>query len=199
MYRRQREDGTFEYFNGLYIETAAAMIMNPTAETLAAEGWEESVPEPVAAAEPQPRTEPGMEEVLQALKTLSADRVLALDDGDALTVPALFPSWASRIGTELNVGERLWWDGALWKVRQKHTAQADWAPGDTPALYADVSDQLAPEAGTHGNPIPWKSGMTAYAGKYYSEDGKTYRCTRDSGNPLYYAISALVGQYFEIV
>lgn len=35
------------------------------------------------------------------------------------------------------------------------------------------------------------------SGKYYSQDGKVYRCTRDTGNPVYNALSELVGLYVE--
>ena len=34
-------------------------------------------------------------------------------------------------------------------------------------------------------------------GKYYSQDGKVYLCTRDSGIPLTHALSELVGLYVE--
>lgn len=41
--------------------------------------------------------------------------------------------------------------------------------------------------------------MRYYKDKYYSENGVLYLCTRDSGNPLAYLPSQLVGQYFELV
>lgn len=37
------------------------------------------------------------------------------------------------------------------------------------------------------------------SGKYYSQDGTTYHCTRDTGNPVYNALSELVGLYVERV
>ena len=44
-----------------------------------------------------------------------------------------------------------------------------------------------------------ETNMQYYKDKYYSEDGKLYLCTRDSGIPLAYLPSQLVGQYFEVV
>ena len=41
--------------------------------------------------------------------------------------------------------------------------------------------------------------MVLESGKYYSQDGVTYHCTRDTGNPVYHALSELVGLYVEVV
>lgn len=40
--------------------------------------------------------------------------------------------------------------------------------------------------------------MTVYNGKYYLEDGITYKCVRDPGQPLYATCASLVGNYFEV-
>lgn len=44
-----------------------------------------------------------------------------------------------------------------------------------------------------------QKGMVSHAGKYYSENGTTYLCTRNSINPLYYPISQLINHYFHTV
>lgn len=36
-------------------------------------------------------------------------------------------------------------------------------------------------------------------GKYYTQDGATYLCTRDTGNPVYNALADLVGIYVDTV
>ena len=41
--------------------------------------------------------------------------------------------------------------------------------------------------------------MELYAGMYYSQLGVTYRCTRDTGNPVYQPLADLVGIYVETV
>ena len=40
--------------------------------------------------------------------------------------------------------------------------------------------------------------MELFAGKYYSQNGVVYKCTRNSGQPVYHELSALVGLYVEI-
>ena len=39
--------------------------------------------------------------------------------------------------------------------------------------------------------------MELEEGKYYSQDGVTYLCTRDTGIPVYNALKDLVGIYVE--
>ena len=41
--------------------------------------------------------------------------------------------------------------------------------------------------------------MALESGKYYSQNSKIYRCTRDTVNPVYNALSELVGLYVEEV
>ena len=41
--------------------------------------------------------------------------------------------------------------------------------------------------------------MVLENGKYYSQGGMTYLCTRDSGSPVYHALKDLVGLYVEAV
>jgi hypothetical protein len=41
--------------------------------------------------------------------------------------------------------------------------------------------------------------MEIFKGKYYIQNDVVYLCTRDSGQPLYHDLSALVGSYVEVV
>ena len=41
--------------------------------------------------------------------------------------------------------------------------------------------------------------MALVSGKYYSQDGVTYLCNRDTVNPVYNPLRELVGIYVEIV
>lgn len=52
--------------------------------------------------------------------------------------------------------------------------------------------------GTLNYPIPYEGNMALESGKYYMQDGVTYLCNRDTGNPVYNALSELVGQYVEL-
>ena len=138
----------------------------------------------------------GLEQMIQAM-TLARMQVVELPDEKAVDVLALFPSWVSRIGTVLNAGERLNHKRRLWKVLQNHTAQSDWMPDTTPSLFAEVAaDQ---EQGTIDNPIPYNGNMALEEGKYYTQGGVVYLCIRDTINPVYNDLSALVGLYVQIV
>lgn len=61
----------------------------------------------------------------------------SLPDADAIEAAELFPAWA--VGVAYSVGERVQYDGKLYKVVQAHTSQADWTPPTVPALFAEVA------------------------------------------------------------
>ena len=61
----------------------------------------------------------------------------SLEDTDALDAVELFPLWAD--GVAYSVGERVQYDGKLYKVVQAHTSQADWTPPTVPALFTEVA------------------------------------------------------------
>lgn len=71
-----------------------------------------------------------------------------------------------------------------------------WEPENTPSLFA-VIDEV--HDGTKYDPIPYSGNMALESGKYYVQDGVLYRCTRDTGNPVYHALSELIGLYVEVV
>lgn len=53
--------------------------------------------------------------------------------------------------------------------------------------------------GTKYDPIPYDGNMALTAGLYYVQDGVTYLCNRDTGNPVYHALAELVGLYVDVV
>lgn len=138
----------------------------------------------------------GMTMLMQAVKLLKTQAV-DLPDEQAADVPALFPTWESKIGQAVAAGERLFYDGRLWKVLQAHTVQAEWTPDVVPALFTEVVVQGddEPEIGTLDNPIPYNGNMELEEGKYYSQEGVTYLCTRSTGVPVYNALRDLVNIY----
>lgn len=119
------------------IELDGRWISNPSEEQIAEAGWLPYVP-PVVP--PQPETEPDYGDVLAAVKKMLSTETEELSDEDALDVAALFPTWKSKLddGKEVPVGERLWYDGKLYKVIQAHTPQADWTPDISPSLFVEV-------------------------------------------------------------
>lgn len=117
-------------------------VSNPTPEMIAEEGWVPFTPPPVPAS---PQTEPGYEEVLAAVKKMLSTEAESLSDAEALDVAAIYPTWSSKIGQAVTTGERLWYDGKLYKCVQAHTTQAGWEPDKTPALWTEVSIVEIPE------------------------------------------------------
>ena len=118
-------------------------------------------------------------------------------DLDALAVKDIYPAWESLIGQTVNVDFKLTYDGKLYKVIQAHTVQADWVPGNgTESLYAVIDEG---HTGAEDDPIPYDGNMELFEGLYYIQNGVTYRCTRNSEQPVYHALSDLVGLYVEVV
>ena len=118
--------------------------------------------------------------------------VQTLTDSEALEVRVLHPEWASDTG--YTAGYKVQRGDRLWRCLQAHTSQAGWEPENTASLWTEICES---HAGTLEDPIPYNGNMALESGKYYSQDGKVYRCTRDTGNPVYNALLELVGLYVE--
>ncbi len=119
---------------------------------------------------------------------------LTVDDNIALRMKGFYPEWAAD--TEYTIGYKVQRNGKLWRVLQAHTSQAGWEPENAASLWTEICES---HAGTLEDPIPYSGNMALESGKYYMQDGKVYRCTRDTGNPVYNALSELVGLYVEEV
>lgn len=117
-----------------------------------------------------------------------------LPDSEAVKIPLCYDPWTTD--TAYKVGDRVEWNGKLWKCRQAHTSQENWRPSiETASLWEVINVE---NAGTLDDPIPYDQTMTVYNGKYYLEEGIIYKCIRDSGQPLYATCASLVGNYFEV-
>lgn len=77
------------------------------------------------------------------LRALIESLAITLDDTTALTGVELFPAWVTD--TAYAVGNRVQYNGVLYKCVQAHTSQADWMPDATPALWVIVSVEEWPE------------------------------------------------------
>ena len=121
---------------------------------------------------------------------------IGLTNKEALSVKEFYPRWQELIGRTLEQGFVVFHDGKLWRVRQTHIAQADWMPNLNTASIWEVIEME--HSGTLDDPIPYTPPMEIFNSKYYTEDGITYLCTRDSGIALSHPLSALVGVYVEL-
>ena len=144
-------------------------------------------------------------ELMEKSRPLTAEEVTALliaqqintlevDDTTALRMLEFYPAWAA--GQDYTAGYKVQHGSKLWRCIQAHTSQDSWAPStDTASLWERIDET---HAGTQYDPIPYDGSMALTAGLYYIQDGVTYLCTRDTGNPVYNALSDLVGIYVEV-
>ena len=166
-----------KYVNGEYVDMTAAEIA--------------VMQEASAKAEIEEKRRPLSMGEVQEMMVRAQINTLAVDDATALRMVAYYPEWTA--GTAYAVGDRLVYNGDLYKVLQAHTSQETWLPGTgTESLYTRIDEQ---HDGTKYDPIPYSGNMVLNAGKYYSQSGKTYLCNRDTGNPVYNALADLVGLY----
>ena len=170
--------------NGEYISMTAEEIAAMEAEAARYEAAE--------------RTRPLTAEEVTALLIRRQINTLTVDDNTALRMKDFYPAFESVIGQTVRQGFKFTHGGKLWKTEQPEmTIQEHYAPGmGTESLYSEVCET---HAGTLEDPIPYNGNMALESGKYYSQNSKIYRCTRDTVNPVYNALSELVGLYVEEV
>lgn len=113
---------------------------------------------------------------------------------ESLELASYFPKWEAD--KPMPLGYKVSYEGSLFEVIQPHTSQADWTPKVAKSLFKVVQVEAD---GSIDDPIVWESGMVLEDGKYYMDGDVMYKATRDSGNPLYYSLSDLVGTYVEVI
>lgn len=131
---------------------------------------------------------------------------LNLSAADSLEVVDWFPEWGVdegfKVGDTITKGKKFKYDGKLWAVLQDHTILEHYYPSiNTASLYVEVTpdyNEAGEELGTLDNPIAYNGNMILENGKYYIQDGVTYKCNRDTGIAVYHALKDLVGLYVEL-
>lgn len=169
-----------KYVNGKYIDLTDAEIAEMQKET-----------EKAAAAE---KHRPLSESEVSRMLITAQINTLAVDDQTALRMREYYPAWAA--GQAYAVGYKVQFGGKLYKVVTAHTSQADWTPNTAVTLFERIDET---HDGTLYDPIPYDGNMALTSGLYYTQGGVVYRCTRDTGNPVYNALADLVGIYVEEV
>lgn len=186
------DEKTVFYHDPLVID--GMQIYNPSEELILAAGWQEYTP-PEPAPIDYTKYEPDEFAIIEKLKQLAQAQVAQQTDEEALNNIELFPTWQSKLGIQVNQGERLYFDDKLYKVLQTHTPQEDWRPDSTASLYVQV---VADDSGTIDNPIPFELNMELVEGKYYTEENVKYLCTRSLAQSVWH-LADLVGNYVEVV
>ena len=120
--------------------------------------------------------------------------VQSLPDAAALEAVVLHPVW--KAGIAYSAGYKAQHNVRLWRCLQAHTSQAGWEPENVPALWEEICET---HDGSLYDPIPYEGSMALENGKYYSQDGVTYLCNRDTVNPVYNPLRELVGLYVKEV
>jgi hypothetical protein len=119
---------------------------------------------------------------------------LSVDDQTALRMLAYYPEWGT--GKSYSEGFKVQYHGKLYKVATAHTSQGDWTPEAAATLFVRIDET---HDGSELDPIPYDGNMVLENGKYYKQNDTLYICTRDTGNPVHHALSALVGVYVEVL
>ena len=153
----------------------------------------------VAQAEAEEKRRPLSSSEVQEMLVRQQINTLAVDDQTALRMAAFYPEWNCLIGQTVDKAEyKFQHNGNLYKtIPANHTFQADWVPGvGTESIYVRIDEA---HDGTKYDPIPYDGNMALESGKYYTQSGMTYLCSRDTVNPVYNTLSELVGIYMEVI
>lgn len=131
------------------------------------------------------------------LRPIIEKAMQSIDGNEALTAKGLYPAFDSIVGKEVEKGFKFTYGDKLYTTAQGVTFQSHYPPGEgMESLYTEVCET---HTGTADDPIPYSGNMALVNGLYYVQDGVTYLCIRDTGNPVYNALRELVGLYVEVV
>ncbi len=187
------KDGKIRDASRIVIEKDGYQVINPTEEMILADGWTIYVPD-TTPRESTPTISEQMQEYILDQYNARTD----VSDADALKRPLLVYEWSTYIGKALKTGQIVSYDDKLYRVRQDITSLVEtWTPGTSTAALFEVIEVEA--TGAQDDPIAYTPPMEIYNGKYYTQGGVLYLCTRDSGTALSHDLSALVGLYVSIV
>lgn len=154
-----------------------------------------------ARAEAEEKRRPlSLEEVTTMLLRQQIN-TLAVDDATAYRMREFYPEWAELVAAQYTTdksGFKFLHTGDLYKtIPATHTFASQWVPGvGTESIYVRIDET---HDGTKYDPIPYNGNMELLSGKYYTQSGQTYHCTRDTGTAVFHPLAELVGIYVEVV
>lgn len=115
----------------------------------------------------------------RALRATIEGLAVNLDDESAVENVELFPQWADD--ATYVAGDRVRYNGELYRVLQNHSAQSDWAPDVAAALFARVlPGQDGTEIGVWEQPDSTNGYMTGDRVHYPDADGPVYESLLDN-------------------
>lgn len=169
-------------------------LVELTAEEIAAAQKEQ------AKAESYERRRPLTESEVLYMFLSEQINTLVVDDLISLRMMDFYPTFDTLCAKSYKAekaGYKFTYGGKLWKTIQPgYTFVAHYAPGvGTESLYERIDET---HDGSEIDPIPYDGNMALVSGTYYTQDGVTYLCTRDSGIALHHTLAELVGQYVEL-
>ena len=118
---------------------------------------------------------------------------LEVDDNTALRMKSYYPMFEDIVGQEVKKGFRVRHGEYLWATVKAMTIEAHYPPSEgMESLYTKVNET---HDGTIYDAIPYEGNMALENGKHYTQNEVIYLCNRDTVNPVYNALSELVGLY----
>lgn len=170
-------------------------IREMTAEEIAA------LQEAQARAGAEEKHRPLSQEEVTTMLLRQQINTLAVDDATAYRMREFYPEWADLVAAQYTTnksGFKFLHTGDLYKtIPDTHTFASQWVPGvGTESIYVRIDET---HDGTKYDPIPYNGNMELFAGKYYTQSGQTYHCTRDTGTAVFHPLAELVGIYVEAV
>ena len=147
------------------------------------------------------RTRPLSFSEVQEMLVRQQINTIAVDNQTALRMRIYYPTFSELVGHTVKKGTKFRAtdseDADLYTVIQPElTIQEHYPPGTgTESLWEEICET---HDGTKYDPIPYDGNMALVNGLYYTQGGVLYLCNRDTGNPVYNALSELVGLYVEV-
>lgn len=173
-----------KYINGIYVELTDEEIIESNQAQKKLEAQEKHRPL-------------NQNEVFNLLAKAQINTI-EVDDQTSLRMLGYYPTFEESIGKTVSLGYKFTYQGKLYKTIQDNLLiQEHYKPNEgTESLYARIDEV---HEGDIYDPIPYEGNMALENGKYYTQNNVTYRCNRDTVNPIYNPLSEVVGLYVEVV
>lgn len=113
---------------------------------------------------------------LAEAQTAYTAKINEVPDNVAGYIPEVFPMW-SAAGVQYEVGQRVQYNGVLYKVLTAHTSQESWKPDVSPSLFVKVISSISGEIPEWQQPSAGNAYMTGDRVRY---EGRVYESLIDN-------------------